>query len=133
MYLKSIAFLVVYLVSSGGSCDSQPFQYKDNTRLVIEAYLVNESMVPIASQKAEVMSISEDISFAIKGVVSDNNGKIFISIPKGNNPMSLSFPNKDIIISTYHSEIIMKGNPNWMGFLNKSYYNFGTIILKDKI
>lgn len=133
MYLKTLTFFIIYLVSSGGSCDSQPFKYEDNSRLVVEAYLVNESMVPMPNQQAQINTTSDDFQLTIKQVVSDVNGKIFISIPKGNNPMILSFPNKDIVVSTYYSEIIMKGNPNWMGFLNKSYYNFGTIIIKDKI
>lgn len=134
--MKAIVVSLLFLMSSGGSCESTPpFEYSNNTRIVVEAKLVNEDMTPLSSQTVYLKSFSSSTRIVVSGAISDDNGRIFISAPKGNNPMYLEFVNKDIVYTTNYSNLIHapSSGDHWLGFLPNSYYDFSIITLKNKI
>jgi hypothetical protein len=134
--MKSIIISLLFLMSSGGSCepDIPPFEYSNNTRTVIEAKLVNEDMTALANQTVPLMSYNGRERIIIGSAVSDANGKIFISAPKGNNPMYLEFKNKKILYATNYHDLIHTSDyqEDIIGTLPGSYYDFGIITLKNK-
>lgn len=130
---KTILYLAsIFLISCGGE-SAPPFQYQDNSRIVLEAYLVNESGIPLANQSADLYTFRYNTQITVKEVHSDNDGKIFISAPKANYNYSLGFVNKNIISMQNYSVLLQEdGNhlPYYYGFidgLNDTYYNFGII------
>ena len=126
-------FSIITLVSCGdGSLPS--FKYEGNTRIIIEAILVNEDGSVLANQSLKLFSFNRNDRIVIKQVFSDVQGKIFLSAPKGNNLMFIEFDNKHIISTTSHFDLIHSPsfqNLSWFGFLNESYYDIGITVLKE--
>jgi hypothetical protein len=131
---KILLLFFVYSITVGGSCDADPFKYANNTRIIIEGKLVNEDGSVLTNQSLKLFSTDQNNRIVIKQVFSDGQGIIFLSAPKGNNPMFIEFDNKNILSTTYYSDLIKVpgySKPDWIGFLNDSYYDFGYVMLKD--
>lgn len=132
---KAVLYLAtIFLLSCGGE-SSPPFKYENNSRIVLEAYLVNENGTPLANQSAELYTFRYTSRITVKEVFSDNDGKIYVSAPKANYNYSLGFVNKNIINMQNHSVLLQEDDnhpPYYYGFingLNGTYYNFGIIKL----
>ena len=128
---KIILSLLFVFISCGDFIPS--FNYEDNTRIIIEGRLIDQDGIVLSNQSAILASYSNDQQIILQQVVSDGNGKIFISSPKGNNSVFIEFENKNILDATYYSNLIK--NPSfsedWIGFLVGSYYDFGDITLEE--
>jgi hypothetical protein len=133
--MKAIVISLLLLI--GGNCNySPPFEYKNETRIVVEGKLVNEDMTPLANQSISLMSFHYDNKVEINKTLSDSNGNFLISAPKGNNGMYIVFRNKKIKYTTNYFDLVNSSETNdedWFGFLPNSYYGISIIILKDKI
>ena len=128
---KIIIPLLLAFISCGDPIPS--FNYETNTRIIIEGRLIDQDGLILSNQSVIVASFSSDQQIILQQVFSDVNGKIFISSPKGNNPVFIEFENKNILNATYYSDLI--NNPSfsadWIGFLDGSYYDFEDITLED--
>lgn len=133
--MKELVIFLVFLMSSGGSCESAPpFEYANNSRVVVEAYLVDENMNPLKNQSVALMSYDKYQRIILNQVRSDERGKVFITSPKGNRTIFLEFSGQKIIYATNYPDLVHANNnyEDWIGDLSGSYYNFGIISLKPK-
>jgi hypothetical protein len=134
-YLNLVIFLFVRCGSSGEIVP--PFGYSDNTRIVIEGKLYINSGGVLANQEVELRARSGSISgsVVVQSTMSDADGKIFVTAPRGNNSMFLTFPNKTVVQSSINNNLVFNASSivgvSGIGFFNESYYNFGTIVLKN--
>ena len=129
---KRIILFLLFFISCGDSIPS--FEYEDNSRIVIEGRLIDQDGIVLSNQSVLLVSIDNDLRVILQQVSSDANGNIFISSPKGNNPVFIEFENRFIMDTTFYSDLIK--NPSfstnsWIGFLDGSYYYFGDITLKE--
>ena len=134
MKTKTVLFSFIYFMiyASFYSCGpvEPDFQYIDNTRIIIEAKLVDENNTAIANQVVELYSNS----FLIQTVQSNNEGKLFLSVPLANRNYNLSFEGKRIISTEHYSSLIgynseTNQNSGTLNSLKNNYYDFGTIVL----
>ena len=126
----------ISLISCGGS-STPPFEYTDNSRLVIEAVLQNESGDILQNQKIEVYPSYGSNGSPIKTVFADSSGKIFLSIPFGNYAYSIYFSGKKIVSMQRNQELILfdtNTNENSGGLINfsQTYYDLGIVELINK-
>lgn len=129
---KIIALLILFTITTAGSCEPDPFKYETNSRIIIEGTLQNEAGLKIANQSIKLLSVSGSKSILIMEVFSDLNGNFFLSSAKGNNNLHLEFTDKAISNSTNNAGLIhINGYSDWIGFLPDSYYDFGNITLKN--
>lgn len=133
--MKFLALLFVYLMTSSGSCESiSPFEYENNSRIVLKGILLNENGEVLQNQSIQLLSPDGSGTIIVKEVFSDNLGKMFLSSPKGNNPVYIVFPNKDIVNVMNNISLVNQpsyGERHWIGYLIDSYYDFGFIKLKN--
>ena len=127
--MKTIfGLLFVFIFSLGSSCEPE-FKYQNNSRIIIEGFLVNDDNSVLANQKISIFSSSLNNDLEIISSYSDPQGKIFITTPRGNNPMYIEFENKKIVSMDNYTDLVK--NSIWIGFLSESYYNFGIIKLTN--
>ena len=125
----------ISFISCGGS-SAPPFEYTDNSRLVIEAVLQNENGDILQNQKMEVYPKHGSNSQPIKTIVSDSNGRIFLSIPFGNYAYSIYFSGKKIVSMQRNQELIhfdTNTNENSGELINfsQTYYDLGIVKLTN--
>jgi hypothetical protein len=135
-YFIPIIFLSFIRCGSSGEI-VPPFKYSDNTRIVIEGKVYLDTGVVLVNQEVELRARSGSIagSVVVQSTVSDADGKIFVTTPRGNNSMFLTFPNKKVVQSSINNNLVFSASSSvgvsGIGFLSESYYNFGTIVLKN--
>ena len=117
-----------------GGSSAPPFGYEDNSRIIIEMVLRDENDAILKNQQVDLMSTSYGKQVIVKTDYSENDGKIFISVPKGNYAYALFFTNKKIISTQNYSNLVVFDQQNTTntgiiaGF-SETYYNFGTVKL----
>ena len=122
-----IKVFCVLLLSLASECD-EPFEYSDNSRLVVEATL-RYSDGGLA--KNETVMLQTVRSAILAETVSDANGRIFLTTPLGNYPIVLSVAKNTILsVSRFPEKIKVYSNTNVLGDLTNSYYDFGTVQIK---
>ena len=132
---KLIIMFSISFISCGGS-SAPPFEYNDNSRLVIEAVLQSENGDILQNQKMEVYPKYGSNSQPIKTIVSDSNGRIFLSIPFGNYAYSIYFSGKKIVSMQRNQELIhfdTNTNENSGELINfsQTYYDLGIVKLTN--
>jgi hypothetical protein len=121
-------------MTSGGSCESEPFEYKDNSRVVVTGKLIDQSGSPMLNQQIVLKYRYDNSSDIIHVVNSDSDGNFFISAPGANRNSILSFTNKKIvnIQNTYGHTLNEQYGPFKEDFLylTNFAYEFVVITLK---
>lgn len=129
---KIVIILSTVLISCGGS-SAPPFTYEDNSRFIVEAILQTENGDALNNQKLELNSTSNYNAIIVKTIFSDSNGKIFLSVPRGNYAYAINFFGKKIISMQHNSELIYLNSSNQntgiLYNLNSTYYDLGVVKL----
>ncbi len=135
MRIKIFFVTVISLLLSncGGSGSSlPPFEYGENSRIILEGILQNPDGSPAQNQPLELQAYRYDI-FVVNSTFSDGQGKFFISAPKSNYEYSLVFNNKNIISMQTNQSLLIENKdipPFYYGVipkLIKNYYDFKII------
>lgn len=121
------------LISSCSGPSSRPFGYEDNSRIVIEGFLQTENGATLNAQKVELHSTSLGRDVVVKTIFSNSNGKIFLSVPRGNYAYVIQFLGKKIVTMERYSELIYlnssQQNTGILKNLNDTYYDLGIVKL----
>lgn len=131
---NTFVLFALFLISCGGGGSLPPFEYKDNSRIVIEGILLDQDGHPLPNQSVN-LAFTKYQTEIVKNVVSDSNGYFFMSVPKSNYNYYLILDNKDIISIENYSSLLTVDSQNsplfygTIGNLNATYYNFGNIKL----
>ena len=129
---KIVIILSTVLISCGGS-SAPPFTYEDNSRFIVEAILQTENGDALNNQKLELNSTSNYNAIIVKTIFSDSNGKIFLSVPRGNYAYAINFFGEKIISMQHNSELIYLNSSNQntgiLYNLNSTYYDLGIVKL----
>ncbi|WP_395051860.1 hypothetical protein [Flavobacterium sp.] len=134
---KIVAILLIFVFYSCGGEYSVPFEYQDNSRIILEGKLVDNLGNALPNQSAEIFTFKSSTRITVIEVFSNNEGAIFISVPKSNYKYSLGFSYKQIISITKHPELMIEDTNNpgtFFGFtsnLTSDYYDLGTIKLAN--
>jgi hypothetical protein len=124
------------LISCSGGSPLPPFEYSENTRIIIEGVLINEDGSPLSGQVIELKFKRYEFE-TVKKINSEKDGKFFISVPKSNYEYSLFFEDKRIISIQKTGGILtsdIENPPLFYGNINmliSNYYNFKNIKLKS--
>ncbi len=121
-------FLLILLASD---C-SAPFEYADNSRLVIEGRLLQSDGSTVTGQDVLLYTASSGSSVIIHQVTSDSQGNFYITSPKGNYPLVVEFKNKDFEVNARYTALkkLQNGRADILTNFSESYYNLGSIIVK---
>ncbi len=128
-FLLLLAFLPTF-IGCGGSSPAPPFEYKDNTRIVIEGKLINPNQSPAANQLVQLYALNggyQDV--LINEAVSDNQGDFFITSPKGIYSMYIVFPDKNVSATSNNSYLIKQFQWMGLGYLDGTYFKFNSVLL----
>ena len=134
---KSLTILLIFIFFSCGGDYSVPFEYQDNSRIILEGKLVDNLGNALPNQSAEIFTFKSSTRITVIEVFSNNEGAIFISVPKSNYKYSLGFIYKQIISITKYPELMIEDTNNpgtFYGFtsnLTLDYYDLGTIKLAN--
>jgi hypothetical protein len=127
--LKLLAILPIFIGCSGSS-PAPPFQYKDNSRIVIEGRLINPNQSAAANQLVQLFAKNggyQDV--LINQAVSDSQGDFFITSPKGIYSMYIVFPEKNVSATSNNSYLIKQFQWMGLGYLDGTYYKFNSVLL----
>ena len=134
--MKALVLTLFFLMTSGGSCEGESFDYEDNTRVIATGRLLDEAGNPLINQQVNLVYYkgyydnTDDIYHI---VFSDSDGKFFVSAPGANKNCSLFFSNKKIISLQNSYELTIypfASTETSVVYLTKKTYEFGNINLK---
>ena len=134
---KVLIILIIYTFYSCDSSFTVPFEYQNDSRIILEGKLVDNLGNALPNQSAEIFTFKSSTRITVIEVFSNNEGAIFISVPKSNYKYSLGFIYKKIISITKHPELMIEDTNNpgtFYGFtsnLTLDYYDLGTIKLAN--
>ncbi len=125
---KVLIIFCVSLFSLASECSSD-FKYTNNSRLVVEAFLLDMNGKPLVN-KTIFLSYNSGFN-KLSAAVSDQNGSIFLSSPQGNYGIDLYIEGYKIQSTQFHKNLTIKtgSTAGSVGALSQSYYDFGNIYL----
>jgi hypothetical protein len=125
---KTLFVICISLFSVAAACDPD-FKYTDNSRLVVEAVLLDMNGKPLAN-KTVFLSYNSGFN-KLAEAVSDQNGSIFLSSPQANYGIDLYIEGYKIQSTQFYKNLTIKtgSTSSSVGVLPQSYYNFGNIYL----
>jgi len=131
MKTRNLFYVLSLAILSGCSGSyAPPFEYIENSRIIVEGYVANQNGTPIANHKVDLMSSQMT---DIGSTFTDASGRFFLSTPRGNYAYSLEVGTFSILSADRYTNLL-KSNPQDLpnyfpkfGSLTGLYYNFGTI------
>lgn len=126
---------VSLLTSCSGVSPLPPFEYSENTRIIIEGIINDSEGNALSGQVIELKFKRYEYQSVYK-TVSNSVGGFYISVPKSNYEYTLFFEDRKIISVQKQQGILTADIENpplffgTIGNLINNYYNFNVIKLK---
>ncbi len=132
MNVKKIIYLLLtpLIVGCGGTSEP-PFQYKDNSRIVVEGRIIDQNQNPIANQLVQLNGTPRNGLILVNEAYTNTNGEFYLSSPRANYLFCLSFIDKKVFSASLGG--LQPPDTYYLFFDDNSttYYKYDYILLTN--